>query len=688
MFKVDFGKCIIVILILFIYCNITTVRAQQINTDSINAILHSTGDKEKVTFLYNLSKNLSNNNPNLAIDYINQAIESALKTYDADALAKCYQLLAGIHFRFGAFPKAKEYFLQSLNYYTQTKNEKGKAEVNNSIASINFAQGNFPAAVEGYLNSLKFYEDINDRQGMLSTLNNLGSVYTKQNNFSKAIEYNLRAIKLYEESADRLRTVVGYDNIGNIFLRQGNLLKAKEYFNKSLKIYSESNNNTGTAYTLNQLGNIEAKLDKDQNAVTLFLKSLSICEKLNTQPLIVKNLNDLASSYSNLGDYVKAIETYKRSISIAKRLNYLIIELDEAYKGLSDIYKITNQIGKATTFSILSNQIQDSLFNDSIVKRLSDISLRYESEKKQSQIEILSKERAIKESELLREKQISTIFIISSIILFIIFIVLIYFFIQNKHITRNLKKQKSELEAKNKAILEQSEKLNQLNTVKDRFFSIISHDLRNNLTTMKLYFDLISHPEYTDYDNKEVTKNISTSVENTIDLLENLLIWASAQIKGVPIHIQKINLHSLALENLNLLHNAAIQKHINLTNNIGENITAYGDMDMIRLVIRNLIANAIKFTGDYGSIVISATLENDMCNICISDNGVGISKSSLDKLFIQNLNPTTKGTANEKGTGLGLILCKDFIERNKGRIWVESEEGKGSKFCFELPVQA
>jgi signal transduction histidine kinase len=239
---------------------------------------------------------------------------------------------------------------------------------------------------------------------------------------------------------------------------------------------------------------------------------------------------------------------------------------------------------------------------------------------------------------------------------------------------------------KNTSILEQTEKLNQLNTVKDRFFSIISHDLRNNLTTMKLYFDLISHPEYEESDNKEITKNISGSVENTIDLLENLLIWASAQIKGVPIHIQKLNIHSITQENINLLNSASSQKHIEIMNEINENVTAYGDMDMIRLVLRNLIANAIKFTSENGIIKIKSDVNNNVCQISIIDNGVGISKSSMERLFNQHLNPTTKGTGNEKGTGLGLILCKDFIERNNGKIWVESEEGKGSTFTFELPL--
>jgi signal transduction histidine kinase/Tfp pilus assembly protein PilF len=679
------ARTIKILIISFLISIGLSSHAQQNTTDSISALLRSSNDKEKIAILYNQAVVLKYNNPARSAEYGIQAIDIATKINDAEALAKCNQLVAEIYFSGGSFARSKEYFLQALNNFSQVKNEKGKAEVNNSLASIYFAQGNFPAATEGYLNALRYYEEANDKQGLMNLLNNLSGLYEKQNNFSKSIEYNLRAIKLYESSKDRLRTVVTFDNIGNSYLRQENFAKAKEYFNKSLKIYTEINNKAGIANTLNLLGDIEFKLRNNEQATFYYKRSLQISEELKMQPLIVSNLNDLGENYFVIKQYDKSVISYKRAIEIAKKGGFNI-ELDIAYKRLAEVYNFTNEKGKAQTFSALSSEIKDSLFNDSIVKQLADISLRYESEKKQTQIELLSKEQAVRDAELLSERQIRKIFIGAFGILVLLFLILIYFFIQNKRIARNLEKQKFELEQKNIAILEQTEKLNQLNSVKDRFFSIISHDLRNNLTTMKLYFDLISHPDYEPTENNEVTKNISESVENTIDLLENLLIWAAAQIKGVPIHIQKLNLHSLTEETFNLLNNAAFQKNIELQNLTDEHITAYGDMDMIKLVMRNLIANAIKFTSEKGMIKVMSETSNDKCKISIIDNGVGISKLSMERLFNQHLNPTTKGTGNEKGTGLGLILCKDFIERNNGSIWVESEEGKGSSFNFELPV--
>lgn len=204
---------------------------------------------------------------------------------------------------------------------------------------------------------------------------------------------------------------------------------------------------------------------------------------------------------------------------------------------------------------------------------------------------------------------------------------------------------------------------------------------------MKLYFDLISNKDYVPQDNNEITKQIAGSVENTIDLLENLLVWASTQIKGVPIHIQKLNVHTLAQENINLLSGTAHHKNIILQNTVSEDALAYGDIDMINLVLRNLITNAIKFTGENGIIVLSSDINNTHRIVAVKDNGIGISAENISKLFNQHLHPTTKGTANEKGTGLGLILCKDFITRNGGDIWVESSKNDGTTFYFSLPLQ-
>lgn len=671
---------------LFVAFSAFNLFAQTQTIDSLIVVTQSGAERDRYLANVQLSNLFKHNDPQKGLLYANQAIEVAEKLNDAESTARAYQLAAGILFRLGNYSKSKEYYELARTKFSQVQNDKGKAETNYALGGIYYAQGNIAVAVEHYLDALRYYENKKDNAGMLGVYSSLAGLYARQNSFSKSIEYNLKAIALYESSSNTMQALVGYDQVGNAYWKQNNLVKATEFFNKSLRAYTEMKNNAGIASTLNQLGNLAAEQGDYAKAAGLFKRSLEMARIMKTPYLQVMNLNALGKVNALQENYTEAISAYKKAIALAKPAN-MKLELEEAYQGLSQVYETTRQETKASTFSNLSREIKDSLYNDSALRQLSDLQLRYDSEKKQQQIELLSKEQQIRESELLRERQLKRYFIVVSIVVLIIFVILGFSFIQSKKYSRSLQKQKDELEQRAIEISLQKEKVDQLNAVKDRFFSIISHDLRNNLTAMKLYFDLISNPGYKASDHSEITGQIAGSVENTIDLLENLLVWASAQIKGIPIHRQRLNLHSLAQENINLLSATAAQKNIALVNSIHPDITAIGDMDMINLVFRNLISNAIKFTPSNGEITLTCNPESEFCCINVHDNGIGISKENLERLFDQHSHPTTKGTGNEKGTGLGLLLCKDFIQQNQGKIWVESEKEKGTTFHFTLPVK-
>ncbi len=673
-------------LIWFFLFSANLFAQQQFNKDSLVQVSQSGSERDRQQALLALVNHYRYNDPQTALQYLYKLIETDEKLNDEISLAKTYQTGGSLHYSLGSFARAKEMFQQALDKYTEQKNINAQYEVNSLLAGVYYAQGNLPLAAETYLKVLRYHEEKNDKAALLSVLTSLGSIYSRQNNFSKALEYNLRALRIYEESSDRFRTLVSYDNVGNIYLRQGNLHKANEFFNKSLKMYRELDNKAGEASTLYLLGNISDKQDDAEQALVYYQQSADIAKTLKSQPMQATAELAIAHNYAKLKLYQKAITSYQNAIKLAKQLD-MKIELEEAYRGISLAYSSIKQQQKATTFGELSRELKDSLYNDSSLKKLADLQLIYETEKKQQQIELLSKEQQLKEFELTRERDMQKFWRYAMIALGFVIVVLIYFSVQNSRIAKNLRKQKNELEISNREIIAQKEQLNQLNNVKDRFFSIISHDLRNNLTAMKLYFDLISNPDYKPADHKEITKQISGSVENTIDLLENLLVWASAQIKGVPIHIRQLSLHSLIEQNISLLAGTSHQKNIQTNNLVNENITALGDIDMINLVLRNLISNAIKFTHENGSINISCNSNENIRVVCVKDNGIGISKENLAKLFDAHLHPTTKGTGNEKGTGLGLMLCKDFIERNNGKIWVESEKNKGTSFYFSLPKE-
>ena len=225
-------------------------------------------------------------------------------------------------------------------------------------------------------------------------------------------------------------------------------------------------------------------------------------------------------------------------------------------------------------------------------------------------------------------------------------------------------------------------------TTKDKLFSIIAHDLKTPFHSIlgfsELLIENMNRPE--DADNKMILTHIHSAAKSTFTLLDNLLNWSKTQTGHFNIHLEKIRFSSLVHEIFELLNSSAESKNIMLNFLEPEEIIIHADENMIKTVMRNLISNAIKFTQANGKISIYAFQNDGFIEISVSDNGIGMDKQSQNKLFKLETNESTFGTENEKGSGLGLILCKEFVEKHGGKIWVESESGKGSSFKFTLPL--
>ena len=237
-------------------------------------------------------------------------------------------------------------------------------------------------------------------------------------------------------------------------------------------------------------------------------------------------------------------------------------------------------------------------------------------------------------------------------------------------------------------ILRESEaRLRELNATKDKFFSIISHDLKSPFNAIMGFSELLAAQIHEkDYEGiEEYSKIIKDSSGRAMSLLTNLLEWARTQTGTMNFQPEYIELVSLINEIVDLANDSAKHKSIQISKKIPHNIIAFVDKAMIGTILRNLISNAIKFSGSNGEIVVTAEKKPLEINISVSDNGVGMSKNTIGKLFKIDQNLTTKGTQNELGTGLGLILCKEFVEKHGGKIWAESEVGIGSNFTFTIP---
>jgi signal transduction histidine kinase len=232
---------------------------------------------------------------------------------------------------------------------------------------------------------------------------------------------------------------------------------------------------------------------------------------------------------------------------------------------------------------------------------------------------------------------------------------------------------------------QQAAELDQLNSLKNKLFSVISHDLKAPMYALRNLFENIQSQDMPAEEIKSLIPDVKQDLNYTVNLMENLLQWAKSQMQSHAVKPQTVDLYAMIDNVVHTLHLPAEAKKIKIANKATESVFAWADYDMIHLVIRNLLSNAIKFTPPGGQITIGASEQHSFTEVYVQDTGNGISQKDLKKINNHEFY-TTNGTAHEQGTGLGLMLCKEFLAKNDGHLRIESETGKGSVFSFTLPL--
>ncbi|HEY0680279.1 MAG TPA: ATP-binding protein [Chitinophagaceae bacterium] len=249
-----------------------------------------------------------------------------------------------------------------------------------------------------------------------------------------------------------------------------------------------------------------------------------------------------------------------------------------------------------------------------------------------------------------------------------------------------IEKQRTEIEEKARQLEIQTYQLTELNSLKNKLFSVISHDLKTPMYALRNLFSSMQQNDLPPEEVKSLIPDVVNDLNYTTGLMENLLQWAKNQMRADVVHPQVMDINALIADVCGLLRLQAESKKVQLHTETAEPVYVYADRDMVHLILRNLVSNAIKFTPEEGNVAIKAIENGRLTKVSIKDDGVGISEEILQKLFVEYY--TSKGTANENGTGLGLMLCKEFLTKNGGQLKVISEVGKGSEFAFTLPKPA
>jgi signal transduction histidine kinase/tetratricopeptide (TPR) repeat protein len=681
----------------------------------LNKLKDSKDNPEKVNILSKLTIFYSDRNPELGISYAKKGIDLAAKLNYKVGLADCYSNLSNCYYVISDYTKAKEYANLALGIYNTLDKKKPIAVVYNVLGSICFAQSDFNEALSYFLKALKIDEELNIKYDIASDLGNIGNVYLFQSDFKKAEDYFLRSLKISNKINDLSLISSTYGNLGNIYFELSDYDKSLDYFNKSLEIAIKIESKISIANTYGNIGMIYLKTENFKKAkefLDLSLKSQSALNnpigmminygnlgglylKIAQNPKELIENKDLAQKLITKNDFLaNSIDYSNKAIKIALEMNSSK-ELIEWYDNISSAYKLSNQWEKAFNYLEKSTKLKDSIFSQENKNKLAKIEASKENEVLQKQNE--------------NQKLQLTLFVITLILVIIIVIILLILFRKirkdnqllnekNKQIedanieleTQNIfiAETTIELEQLNDDLLSRERQLQELNATKDKFFSIIAHDIKNPLSALIVGSDLL-FTYYNRFEDNERLKHIiklSESSRFLLKLLENLLQWSRSQTDSIEFSPNENSINSLINENLELLKLNLSEKNIKIEYNPQTDHSSRFDYNMVNTVIRNLLTNAIKFTPNGGNIKINFDKTDENYHIIsIKDSGIGIKKENLEKLFKIDKTISTPGTNNEKGTGLGLLLCKEFIEKHNGKIWVESEEGKGSTFYFTLP---
>ncbi len=468
--------------------------------------------------------------------------------------------------------------------------------------------------------------------------------------------------------------------IGITYDKEGKYTEALRNYRQANQLYIKLQDAEGCFSTNNNIGLLYQNTKRYDSALYFYNKCVDIANQMKADYLLIPARLNLGNLYNMTGKYALAYSSISQGLALAESQAELPM-IQKGYEYLSDYYSKVKNFEKAYKYLDTSAILRDSLYSSEMNSKTAEMQAKYEFEKNEADNERLQRENVLQALTLSKK---------TSLIHWLIF-TLALIILASAAIIRNTRKKRKtaeELRVKNLEIEKQKKELESLVATKDKFFSIIAHDLKSPFNSLLGFSDLLyeSFSELDDTEKYEYIEQVHHSSQGLFELLENLLQWSRAQMGKMEWNPGKVDMEKIFADNLSILQIGLNDKMITVESDLNSNATVYADPNMVLTIVRNLLTNALKFTDKGGIIKIHSTPMDGQIKFTISDNGMGISEENQKKLFQIDEKFKTSGTAGEKGTGLGLLLCKEFVKINKGEIWVESELGKGSSFSFTLPV--
>jgi len=663
-------------LVLLLFVSFLSANAQTSEKQLRDSLAFAQDDKTKFDLLIKLARKVATHSSDSAMKMAMNAFFIATRSESEKDLSRVYRLFSHIYFNEGKYSLAIENYKTAFNHSQKINDSSFMSSELNDIARAYLRIGEPKLALEFLHSSLDIASAKKDKEMIGIVNNNMALALVDTGEDSLALKYYQKSLEIAEEAKDTSSIILSLNNIGYQYFRMKNLKAEEECFLKALALTEKTKDVKMYGITYDNIGSMWEERGNYQKAFVYYQKELEYERKSGVKVYVAEALKSLSSLSIKMKNYQMALNYAMEGYKLSEQIQSAELKVAAA-RNLSVAFEKVRQFEESLRYLRIATLVNDSLTSVEKARTVSNLASRYELTKKESEIKSLSFEKEVQKSELQQETKIKYGLIIFLCVVILLLIIAFYQY-------RARKKANDMLVVWSQAVDQKNQQLDNLNKVKDKIFSSIAHDVRSPLASLQGLISLLNQNVLSQEEFQKITVELSARVNTTSALLENLLNWSKNQIATAKANPVKTDVKNLVCECIDLYANNAKGKNINLINEISEPTFIYVDEEMMRITLRNLISNAIKFTRNHGEVKIETSHSNNILCISISDSGVGIPEEDISKIFSFEAY-TTPGTAKEKGTGLGLILCKEFIEKNGGEIRVDSRYGEGSTFSFTVP---
>jgi signal transduction histidine kinase len=584
----------------------------------------------------------------------------------------------------GQLELASNLYEEAIQIADSLGREDQVAGLRMNLASVYSSMGEEVEALRNFYDALVFAEDTKDSVLIAITSNNIGNLFNEMEDYEQAEFYLDKSEEISRDIGHQVNLRRVFVNKGNLYSGQGRYDLAEEYYTEGLNLAEAANDRLAEVRIYYNLARMEAQRGDFARAEEIFQFTLEESVRLGSiegQYNSAISLGDLEAERNNYGG---AARWYARAQSIAEERGYNGFQT-ESYSKLYEIYKSAGNTTQALQWLERLNELEDSLATEEKLRLQAEYETLFNMRTREQQAEIIeARQQEIQARVNLQQWLIVFAFSLGGFLMVVAF-VLVRSNRKVKDVNSELEESNEKIREVNKTVKEQNDELEQVNQVKNKLFAIIAHDLRSPLSSLQSLIYLIREHDLSKSERNNILDSLDQNIQDNSNMMDNLLAWAKAQMNGVQLNKRVFKLAEASKAVTEQIRFQAENKGISIETKVVDNLTVKADYDIVKLVLRNLIANAIKFSKENDTITIRAGKSEEYAEVQIIDEGMGIKAEDQSKLF-GNEHFTTRGTKNEKGSGLGLNLSKEYIEEHGGNLWFESEYKVGTTFFFTLPL--